>query len=91
MYEHIVYPHPDGKLENVEHCGGEPEQATNMHMSFSWIGSVYSVVYARPLPEAISTRCTVGVAPCESLACETTVSKQLAVDGQSVAAVTNKT
>ena len=63
-----------------------------MHMnrlSFSWIGSVYGVVYARPLPEAISTRCTVGVAPRESLACETTVSEQLAVDGQSVAAVTN--
>ena len=45
-------------LENVEHCGGEPEQAANMHMnrlSFTlklWAESVVfmSVVYAWPLP-----------------------------------------
>ena len=48
-------------LENVEHCGGEPEQAVNMHMnrlSFTlkwWAESVafMSVIYVRPLPEAI--------------------------------------
>ena len=33
----------------------------------------------------------VHVAPRESLACETTAGEQLAVDGQSVATVTNKT
>ena len=38
-------------LENVEHCGGEPKQAANMHMnrlSFMFM----SVVYVQPLPEA---------------------------------------
>ena len=39
----------------------------------------------------LSTREGSRVAPRESLVCETTVSEQLAVDGQSVAAVTNKT
>ena len=33
-------------LVNVEHCGGKPEQAANMHMNIhaemiSWIGSIY--------------------------------------------------
>ena len=53
-------------LENVEHCGGEPEQAGYygyMHMnrlSFTlkwWAESLafMSAVYAQPLPEAIST------------------------------------
>ena len=25
--------HKNSELENVEHCGGEPEQAANMHMN----------------------------------------------------------
>ena len=46
-------------LENVEHCGGEPEQAANMHMNrlsfmLKWLAE--SVVYARHLPEVISIR-----------------------------------
>ena len=75
-------------LENVKHCGGEPEQAANMHMnrlSFMlkwWAEAVafMGVVYVRPLPEAIST--------CRVYFC--TVVEQPAVDGRSIAAVTNK-
>ena len=50
------------KLENVEDCGGEPEQAANMHMNrlsfmLKWsVIAFMSVVYVQPLPEAISTR-----------------------------------
>ena len=46
-------------LENVEHCGGEPEEAANMHMnrlSFTLKWLAESVVYARHLPEVISIR-----------------------------------
>ena len=62
-------------LENAEHWGGEPEQAPNMHMDRLscmlkwWAESVafMSVIYAQPLPEAISPRrvyfCTVGEQP----------------------------
>ena len=51
-------------LENVEHCGDEPEQAANMYtnrLSFmlKWwteVVAFMSVIYVQPLPEAISTR-----------------------------------
>ena len=39
----IVWPqtHKPTLLENVEHCGGEPEQAVNMHMNYIKRYSVY--------------------------------------------------
>ena len=46
----------------VEHCGGKPEQAANMHMNLhaemmSWISSVYECRLCMALPEVISTCC----------------------------------
>ena len=54
------------KQENVEHCGGEPEQAattatlhTNrLSFTLKWAESVafMSAIYARALPETVSNR-----------------------------------
>ena len=49
------------KLENVEHCGGEPEQAASLHMNrLSFTLKLQaeslvfmSVIYARPLPPGV--------------------------------------
>ena len=57
LKEFLVFPRAlwtSISWELVEHCGGEPEQAV-ITMAFT------SVVYAQPLPEAISKRSQPGM------------------------------